>query len=139
MVVNYFARRFIADWRSEGLDAPADNTEIMTNQLQRLQEILFVDKTVLLDQTAVKSAMLNQSPQGYQAIEISLTNMGRELFAEITRQHLHQRLAIIMDGQLLEAPKIQSEIANGQMQITGSFKEDEAKALVAEINEAAGK
>lgn len=121
------------------LDAPTDNAEIMTNRQRRSQETLFVDKTVLLDQTAIESARLHQNPQGYPIIEISLTDMGRELFAEITRQHLHERLAIILDGQLVEAPRIQSEIVNGQVQITGSFSKDEANALVAKISAAAGK
>jgi beta-lactamase regulating signal transducer with metallopeptidase domain len=127
------------------VDAPADDAEKMivlsTNQANgqvRHQEH-YVQKPVLLDQTALQSAKLIKGPQGDQQIEITFTSAGRKQFAEVTREHLHQRLAIIVEGKLLEAPVIQSEISGGKCQITGSFSEAEAKALAAEINAAAGK
>jgi preprotein translocase subunit SecD len=119
------------------LDAPTDNTELMTNRLQRSQEILPVDKTVLLDDTAIQSAKFDRNRPGYPEIEISLTDTGREQFAEITRQHLHQRIAMIVDGKIQTAPVIASEIKMGKMQITGSFSDDEGRALAEKINEAA--
>jgi preprotein translocase subunit SecD len=123
------------------VDAPADDSELMTNEFQngstaRAAEVLNLQKTVFLDQTAVQSAQLVKGPQGDRQIEITLTAAGRKTFAEVTREHLHQRLAIVIDGKLLTAPNIQSEITGGKCQITGSFSEAEAKALAAEINAA---
>ena len=122
------------------VDAPADDAEkmimISTNQANgqvRRQE-LYVQNSVLLDQTAVQSANLSKSPQGDQQIEINLTDAGRKQFAEVTREHLHQRLAIVIAGKLMEAPDIQTEISGGKCQITGNFSEAEAKALTAKIN-----
>jgi beta-lactamase regulating signal transducer with metallopeptidase domain len=125
------------------LDAPADDSELMTNEFQngstashRPAEVLNVEKTVLLDQTALQSATLIKGPQGDRQIEITLTDAGRKQFAKVTREHLHQRLAIIVEGKFLEAPIIQSEISGGKCQIVGSFSEAEAKALTAKINAA---
>jgi preprotein translocase subunit SecD len=59
---------------------------------------------------------------------------GAQLFAELTREHIGEVLAIVLDGQILSAPQIQSEITNGQAQVTGNFTPDEAKVLVRDIN-----
>jgi preprotein translocase subunit SecD len=99
---------------------------------------LYVAQEVLLDHTAIQSAWLGKSGQAYPSIEISLTDSGRKQFAEITRQHLHQRLAIVLDGKLWMAPVVQSPITEGKASVTGSFSEDEASALVEKINAANG-
>jgi beta-lactamase regulating signal transducer with metallopeptidase domain len=124
------------------VDAPADDAEKMI-RLEKIpavgqvrQEEVYVQKSVLLDQTALQSAQLNTGPQGDRQIEITFTSAGRKEFAKVTREHLHQRLAIIIDGKLMTAPTIQSEISGGKCQITGSFSEAEAKALTAKLNAA---
>jgi len=125
------------------LDVPTENTEPMRlvsqNGSSERVDTLYVTKAVLLDQTSIKSAGVDKSPQGYSNIEISLTDTGRQQFAEITRQHLHQRLGIVIDGKLWMAPVVQSEIAEGKVQISGSFSESEAQALTAKISDAIGK
>ena len=124
------------------VDAPADDAEKMI-RLEKIpavgqvrQEEVYVQKSVLLDQTALQSAQLNTGPQGDRQIEITFTSAGRKEFAKVTREHLHQRLAIIIDGKLMTAPTIQSEISGGKCQITGSFSEAEAKAMTAKLNAA---
>jgi beta-lactamase regulating signal transducer with metallopeptidase domain len=124
-------------------DMPTDNAEPMRTVSQagssEHAESLYVAKTVLLDQTAIQSARLSKNLQGNSVIEISLTDAGRKQFAEITRQHIHQRLAMVIDGKLWMAPTIQTEITEGIAQVTGSFSEEEATTLVAKINGATGK
>jgi preprotein translocase subunit SecD len=125
------------------MEAPTDNTEPMrlasAPGAPERTESLYVAKEVLLDQNSIQSARLGRTGQEFQTIEVSLTDAGRNQFAKITREHLHQRLAIVIAGKLWMAPVIQTEIPGGQIQITGAFGRDEAGALVAEINEAAGK
>ena len=125
------------------LDVPTDNTEPMRlvsrNGASERVETLYVAKAILLDQTCIESAGVDKSPQGYSNIEISLTDTGKQQFAEITRQHLHQRLGIVIDGKLWMAPVVQSEITEGKVQISGSFSESEAQALTAKISDAIGK
>jgi hypothetical protein len=125
------------------LEVPTDNTEPMrlVSQpgSQAQAEPMYVAKTVLLDEASIQSAQLGKSPQGNPEINISLTDTGRKQFAEITREHLHQRLGIVMDGKLWEAPVIQTEITGGKAQVSGNFGEEEASQLVARINDAAAK
>jgi SecD/SecF fusion protein len=73
---------------------------------------------------------------GHPQIEITFSEEGRKRFAEITRQKLGQRLAILIDGQLYCAPTVKTEIAGGKAEISGSFSKQEANALAAKIIQA---
>jgi len=97
-----------------------------------------VEKKVLLDQTALKSVVVSKGWQDHWQIDFSLTPAGTKQFAEITGRNIGKRLAIVIDGQLVTAPTIQSPITGGKGQITGSFTEQEAKDLAAKINQAIG-
>src|SRR3989344_5674451 len=59
---------------------------------------------------------------------------GGELFAQVTREHKGEILAILLDGAILSTPVIVDEISNGKAQITGSFTPEEAKNLVRNLN-----
>jgi preprotein translocase subunit SecD len=90
-----------------------------------------------MDYTAIRSVNVSQNgSSGQPAINIELSEEGKELFAAITKENLNKRLAIVMNGQLHEAPVIRSEITDGKAQITGNFTAEEAQALAAKINEA---
>jgi len=102
-------------------------------------EKLNVQKKILLDQTALKSAAASKGWQDYWQVDFSLTPDGTRQFAEITGQNLGKRLAIVIDGQLITAPIIQSSITGGKGQITGTFTKQEAKDLAAKINRAIGR
>ena len=122
------------------LDEPGDNTEPMTNNASGAGgETLQVQKTPLLDYTAISSATVTRNASsGEQAINVEFSQEGKDLFAAITKENINKRLAIVMDGNLYSAPVIRSEISGGKAQITGHFTEEEAKALAAKINEAVG-
>jgi SecD/SecF fusion protein len=49
-------------------------------------------------------------------------------FGDLTQANIGKRLAIVLDGQLVSAPVIQSQITNNG-QITGSFSDEEARRL----------
>ena len=122
------------------VDDPSNDSEPMTeithNEHNSYTNVLNVQKTVLLDQTAVKSANPGTDGLGHPIIEITLTDNGAKQFADVTRQNLHKRLAIIINGQLCQAPIIQSEISGGKAQISGQFTKQETKALAKKINNA---
>ena len=128
------------------LEESTKDSEVMTNEWQPAPPSqpnptrpVLVQKTLLLDQRDLQSAKMIIDYQGSPEVEIHFTSAGREKFAQVTRQHLHQRLAIIVDGRLMSAQKIQSEITSGTGQITGNFTESEAAALAEKLNSAAGK
>jgi preprotein translocase subunit SecD len=119
------------------LDEPGEDTEPMTNNASG--ETLHVQKTPLMDYTAISSATVTTDPSsGDPEINVELSDVGKELFAAVTKENINKRLAIVLDGQLYSAPLIRSEILDGKVQITGSFTEEEARALAAKINDAIG-
>ncbi len=70
----------------------------------------------------------NQQTGGIQ-VALQFNEEGTDLFAEITRKNIGKRVGIFIDGQLLSAPMVQSEIPGGQAVITGAGNLEEARAL----------
>jgi preprotein translocase subunit SecD len=120
------------------VDEPGENTQTMTNYaLKNAAETLNVQKTPLMDGAAISSAAVTlDSATGRPQIEVEFSDVGKELFAAITRENLDKKLAIVLDGQIYSTPVIRSEIPDGKAVVTGSFTEDEARTLAAKINEA---
>jgi len=115
------------------LDAPSGDSVPMTVVSKERKEVMNVEKAVLLDQTALKSAGVRTDESGHPRIEVAFTDQGRKRFAEITREQAGQRLAIVIDGRLYSAPRIRTEIPGGKAEISGSFGKEEANALSAMI------
>jgi hypothetical protein len=137
-----FAMRLVVDAPSD--DAEAMNLVFIGSAGRTHQETLYVRKTVLLDQTAVKSAKVVRDNMGKPQIDFQLTNAGRKRLAEVTRELIHKRLALVIDGRLYMAPVIQSEINSGGGNIAHNFNgqefsEQEAEALAKKLNDAAAK
>jgi preprotein translocase subunit SecD len=120
------------------LDAPSsDCTEISIihkSENPPRNEIVYVQNVVLLDERALKSAKVAKDNLGNPQIALTFTGEGRERFAELTRQNIGRRLAIVIDGQLYSAPTVLMEITSGKASISGIFTEKEAAELVARIN-----
>lgn len=120
------------------VDAPSSNSEQMTLISEKAAPQTFdVDKTVLLDQTDVKSAKAQVDALGQQQIAITFTDEGRKQFAKISGENLRKRLAIVVAGRLLCVPVVQTKITNGEALITGNFNKAEVKDLVKKITDAA--
>ncbi len=122
----------------------ADSEQLICQKTNRetgrvTTEKLNVEKKVLLNQTALESAVVSPGWHGYSQIDFSLTPGGKEQFAQVTGRNIGKRLAIVIDGQLIIAPTIQSPITGGKGQITGDFTGQEAKDLAAKINKAIAK
>ena len=67
----------------------------------------------------IKNAVVVRGNLGEPQIEFQLNSSGTEIFGEVTRENVHRRLAIVLDGELYSAPEIQSPIETGSGQITG--------------------
>lgn len=120
------------------LDAPSrDSTQmsvVQKTESPAQKEVLYVQNAVLLDQKALKSAKLIKDSFGHPQIAVAFTKSGQERFAEVTRDNVGKRLALVIDGQLYSAPVIRTEIPGGTANISGNFSEPEAKDLVTKIN-----
>ncbi len=83
----------------------------------------------------LKKAQVSFDPNtGEPQVALTFNETGAKKFAQITKENTGQRLAVMLDGQIITAPVINSAIPNGQAVITGSFSLDEAKNLVIQLN-----
>lgn len=87
----------------------------------------------------LKSASVQFKSQGLSEPEVSLKfdEEGTKLFAEITKDNVGKRVAIYLDGEIITAPTVQTEILNGEAVVTGNYTVEEAKNLVKRLNEGA--
>ena len=120
------------------LDEPGDDAETVTNLTGgNISETLYVQKAPLLDYNSIASAVVRTNEAtGAAEIDVEFSDQGREQFANITKENINKRLAIVLGGQVYSAPVIRSEITGGKAQITGQFSREEAEELAAKINEA---
>lgn len=87
----------------------------------------------------LKNAAVDYQGQGIGSPQIALQfdDEGAKLFADLTRRNIGKQIAILIDGQIVTAPTVQTEILNGQAVITGRYTTSEANALVKRLNEGA--
>jgi SecD/SecF fusion protein len=81
----------------------------------------------------IKSAMVGRNNVGQPEINFSLTSEGADLFADVTRENTGRLMAIVLDGELQSAPRINGEIAGGNGVITGHFTDKEAQDLASSL------
>ena len=119
----------------EGLSEPGyevlRQTQTAPDGSTTVESLLVTKKAVRgLTGNYVKNAMMERDPATGQA-EISLVfdSQGAELFGQITRDNVGRRLAIVLDGELQSAPRINEPIEGGQARISGNFTDKEANDL----------
>lgn len=83
-----------------------------------------------LTSRAFQSAAVARDNLGRPEIIFHLNPRGTRIFADITRTNIGQRLAIVLNGEVITAPRIQSAIEQGSGVIQGDFNESEARELV---------
>jgi preprotein translocase subunit SecD len=69
------------------------------------------------------------SPSGQWTVDLRLNGTGAALWDAMAEKNYQQRIAIVLDGEALSAPVIQTKRFGGRAEISGSFKEREAKDL----------
>jgi protein-export membrane protein SecD len=78
----------------------------------------------------VKNAVVEFDRQtGAPHVSLTFNSEGADLFAEITKEYIGQRIAIFLDGAIISAPLVQQEILGGQAVITNIGSLPDAKAL----------
>jgi preprotein translocase subunit SecD len=87
--------------------------------------------------TAVKSATA-QLESGVWAVNLNLTGPGASQWDKLAEEQFHAIIGIDLDGQVISAPITQPSQSgftsfNGQVQISGSFTENQAKTLATEL------
>jgi len=72
---------------------------------------IWVDPTPVLTLEDVQTAGQIRDENGRQAISVRFTASGGEKFRKFTSERIGKQAAIVFDGKVMNAPKIQSEIS----------------------------
>mgnify|MGYP001485586809 CR=1 FL=1 len=76
----------------------------------------------------IKSARAARDQMGVPLIQFNFNDEGARRFGEVTKENIGRQLAIVLDGELYSAPRINSVIY-GSGEITGHFSWDEAERV----------
>jgi len=83
----------------------------------------------------IRSTSVSLNPMtGEPIILFSLNAEGARIFADVTTKYVGQRLGIVLDGEVISAPNIQTPITGGSGQISGNFDIKEANDLSAALD-----
>lgn len=83
-----------------------------------------------LDGSAVADAKGDFAEQGSAAeVSMTMTPTGAKTWARMTADNIGEFIAIVLDGYVYSAPRVNSEIPNGRSSISGQFTIQEAKDL----------
>jgi SecD/SecF fusion protein len=70
---------------------------------------------------------------GMVNIDITMTEKGSELWAEMTSNNVERCIAMALNGRVISAPRVMDAITGGQTQISGPFSVQEAEELAGGI------
>ena len=89
-----------------------------------------VNKQIELTGDNINDAQPSFDENGAPAVSINLDSAGSTIFAELTREYVGKRVAMVLIDQrkaeVVTAPVIRSEITGGRVQISGSMSPAEA-------------
>jgi len=89
----------------------------------------------LLTGDRLKEAKVGIDNFGKPDVSISFDSEGAKIFDRVTGENVGKQLAIVLDGVVHSAPRIQDRISGGNAQITGNFTHDEAAKLAIVLRE----
>ena len=67
--------------------------------------------------------------RGQPAVSMQMNSQGARAWKRVTANNINRRIAIALDDRVYSAPVVNTEIPNGNSQITGNFTLEEAKDL----------
>lgn len=90
---------------------------------------IVLKRRVVVSGANLESAKGSYDERGNAAVSFSFKTAGAKEFANVTRENVGKRLAILLDGKVISAPTINSPITGGQGIITGNFTVQSANDL----------
>jgi len=119
------------------VEAPEDGQVVLYEEIRdsTTKELLttkpyLIENKVLLKGSRIRDARVGFEQTGTGAyVGMSFDEVGKDEFATITEENVGRLLAIVLDGKVQSAPRINEKIPGGEAQITGSFTPEEATEL----------
>ncbi len=126
-------QKAIAGKVPDGMEILYEEREGEGGKISR-QPILLYSKT-LLTGDRLKEAKVGIDQYNKPAVSISFDGEGAKIFDRITGENVGKQLAIVLDGVVQSAPRIQDRISGGNAEITGNFTHEEAAKLAIVLRE----
>ena len=111
------------------------NTSIMgddtlPNNILKMKEMngdytYYIEKQVVLNGDVLQDANATYV-EGKPAVGFKMNSLGSKKFADITKNNIGRFLAIVLDNEVITAPRINTPITGGSGVITGNFTTEEA-------------
>ncbi len=89
--------------------------------------------TILTGADLKNAGVVMYEQSSVPVIAFEMTSEGGKIFAEHTRTHIGQYLALVLDGEVISCPVINTEISNGEGIIEGSFTIESANELAVQL------
>jgi preprotein translocase subunit SecD len=90
------------------------------------RELWVLQREAFLTGDQLESASATRDTQfNYPIVQFGLTRAGGRIFGNVTGQNINERIAIILDREVVSAPVVRSQIrASGQIELSGSGMEE---------------
>lgn len=88
-----------------------------------------LQRRIIVSGDQLISAQQSYDENGQPAIAFKFNSLGAQRFGRVTQENVGEQFAIVLDGQVLSAPRIISPILGGNGQITGNFTVESANQL----------
>jgi len=98
----------------------------------KVETQILVARRAALSGERVRSAIAYFDQQGY-GVSLELDAEGATIFDNVASQNKGRQMAIILDGEVISAPVLQSDHFGGRAQITGHFTDKEARDLASAL------
>ncbi len=82
-----------------------------------------------LEGDVITDARQDLDERSRPAVSMQMNAVGAKKWKKLTGDNIGNRIAIVLDGYVLTAPNVSSEIPNGQSVISGNFSLEEARDL----------
>lgn len=90
---------------------------------------LTVKKMAIISGEMLDNAQPSFNQSGQPVVSFRLNSVGGRKFCDVTRKHVGEPFAIVLDNEVISAPRINEAICGGSGQISGGFDVKEAKEL----------
>ena len=127
---NNFAKDFLTFQLRLAESEPDSNLKKMNFYNSDLQFFVY-DSVFLTNKNITSAEVIDRHTR--PKIKVTLNEEGRKNFADFTLKNIGKNAAIIVDGKLVSAPKINDQITQGMLIIVGFFDQKEAQQIARAI------
>jgi len=115
-------------------DLESVNAMAITDEEKEIESMKLFKSTGITGRVLERAVLEFNPTTGEPVVSLNFNSEGKALFAKVTKENIGNIVGIFLDGLPVSLPTVREEIKDGKAQISGSFKLEEAKLLVRNLN-----